>query len=529
VWRADVDKMLDAINVSKYIAVVFDGYGQKEPQMAKAQRVPWTSRIGYDAERDLGLVAFDASDTVAEDNCDKLNAALEAQWHGGEFTFADGTNGPILNAIVFSAKTFYFKGEIKTTIRGGNSLIGGGGRGFVRGDEEFGTAAGNNGGAVTRFVRLDGAAGGAVLRLKGSGMYCTNIDFHGRASGDNPNKGTKTITGASNATPIVITTSSPHGYSNGQLVTVFGVNGNDSADGTWAIDNVTSTTFELEDSAGSGTYAGGGTVADPMCTYGILVEGRESGGPLGASVSTGKHVFINYGVFGCQHGIAFLSGYDDGAGLVETFAHADESLWLDGRILGCFTAVWSNNDQAVVHTFLRLSVNATGAVPVNYVFDAQRGGLWKVSDLQLSPTPMTVLRVWSVQGDAHGQHYSPNSARFEIHFYRDGGGDPGQIFRLFEYFALSSGGVWPDASFRKWDIRFSGSIADAGATKYDSRYIVKLKDNSTSSDPVHYVPCTNIWFDVFNLPMNQDFDGTPLEGFTWETVGPWSRLVAPTP
>ena len=96
--------------------------------MAKARRVPLAIRTGYDAESDLGLVPYDPDPEVAEQNAEQLNAALAAQWRGGEFQFRDGTQGPILQPITFSAKTFYFAGEIRTTRRGGHTLIGGGGR-----------------------------------------------------------------------------------------------------------------------------------------------------------------------------------------------------------------------------------------------------------------------------------------------------------------------------------------------------------------------------------------------------------------
>lgn len=75
--------------------------------------------------------------------------------------------------------------------------------------------------------------------------------------------GVKAITGATNASPIVITATS-HGFSNGDLVVVVGVGGNLAANGMWKIANVATNTFELTDyetganSTGSGTYTSGG-------------------------------------------------------------------------------------------------------------------------------------------------------------------------------------------------------------------------------------------------------------------------------
>lgn len=69
----------------------------------------------------------------------------------------------------------------------------------------------------------------------------------------------KTITGATNATPIVVTSAS-HGYSNGDFVHVASVAGNTAANGLWSIANQATNTFELVGSVGSGAYTSGGDV-----------------------------------------------------------------------------------------------------------------------------------------------------------------------------------------------------------------------------------------------------------------------------
>lgn len=75
--------------------------------------------------------------------------------------------------------------------------------------------------------------------------------------------GIKAITGATNATPIVITATS-HGFSNGDIVIVGGVGGNLAANGVWAIAGVAANTFQLTDPitgsnvVGSGAYTSGG-------------------------------------------------------------------------------------------------------------------------------------------------------------------------------------------------------------------------------------------------------------------------------
>jgi hypothetical protein len=70
----------------------------------------------------------------------------------------------------------------------------------------------------------------------------------------------RTISAATNTSPIQITTSVAHGLVTGQTVTISGVTGNTAANGTWRITVINSTTFTLDGSSGNGTYISGGTV-----------------------------------------------------------------------------------------------------------------------------------------------------------------------------------------------------------------------------------------------------------------------------
>ena len=77
----------------------------------------------------------------------------------------------------------------------------------------------------------------------------------------------QTITAASNAMPIQITTSAPHGLSTNQRVMIGGVGGNTAANNTganptWIITFVNSTNFRLNGSNGNGAYTSGGAIGD---------------------------------------------------------------------------------------------------------------------------------------------------------------------------------------------------------------------------------------------------------------------------
>jgi hypothetical protein len=78
----------------------------------------------------------------------------------------------------------------------------------------------------------------------------------------------KAITSSTDATPIVVTATT-HGFSNGDVVLIYGHTTNVAANGTWKVANKTANTFELTNPytganiAGSGSGAGSGGIATP--------------------------------------------------------------------------------------------------------------------------------------------------------------------------------------------------------------------------------------------------------------------------
>lgn len=78
--------------------------------------------------------------------------------------------------------------------------------------------------------------------------------------------GTVTVTGASNATPIVITAAA-HGLASYDVVSITGVGGNTEANGIFAVNVLTSGTFELIGSAGNAAYTAGGSISKAGLYY----------------------------------------------------------------------------------------------------------------------------------------------------------------------------------------------------------------------------------------------------------------------
>lgn len=102
-------------------------------------------------------------------------------------------------------------------------------------------------GPLCEAAALTIAAGGTVLAMK-----LPTVTAGAVVSG-----AAKTITGATNADPIVITATA-HGMTSGEVATIAAVGGNTAANGTWKITKIDADTFSIP-VAGSGVYTSGGT------------------------------------------------------------------------------------------------------------------------------------------------------------------------------------------------------------------------------------------------------------------------------
>ncbi len=70
-----------------------------------------------------------------------------------------------------------------------------------------------------------------------------------------------TITGATNASPIVISVSGAHALTTGREVIISGVSGNTAANGQFTITNGGTSVFSLQGSVGNGAYTSGGFIS----------------------------------------------------------------------------------------------------------------------------------------------------------------------------------------------------------------------------------------------------------------------------
>ena len=156
---------------------------------------------------------------------------------------------------------------------------------------------------------------------------------------------TRTITAATNASPIQITTGVANALVTGQVVTISGVLGNTAANGTWVITVINSTTFTLNGSTGNGVFVGATTIASgsngatlPQATINVVsTTGFPTSGSIYVTTSTGVSL-VNYTgtnatqFTGCTSGTGVMStggavttGIDNGC---PRFIHLQNGIYL---------------------------------------------------------------------------------------------------------------------------------------------------------------------------------------------------------
>lgn len=161
---------------------------------------------------------------------------------------------------------------------------------------------------------------------------------------------TKTISGASNASPIVITTTTPHGFVNNEQIVIAGVLGNTNANGTWVITVVTTTTFSLNGSTGNAAYTGGpGTASSGVLT--IPVQATLPGSASSATTA-GVVTTLNPSLLGvtCTNALPFLATDDETDDELRTRADAK---------MGAL----SPNGHETAYIFMALSVRRAATDP----------------------------------------------------------------------------------------------------------------------------------------------------------------------
>ncbi len=193
----------------------------------------------------------------------------------------------------------------------------------------------------------------------------------------------KTVTGATNATPISITCTA-HGYSTGDTVVITGVGGNTNANGTWEITSTGANTFTLDGSVGNGTGSDGtarlrnNTVV--RLASAVTANIASTGPGRAAWTSAGGANVItsfdtsNFKEHNNSDSISIQSGFTTGlaaywpTGTLDLSGYQQVSFWI--RQTGGAASLADEID-------LRLCSDAAGVTAVNTInIPAQTGGGW---------------------------------------------------------------------------------------------------------------------------------------------------------
>jgi hypothetical protein len=183
-----------------------------------------------------------------------------------------------------------------------------------------------------------------------------------------------TITDATNATPIIVETSTAHGVTDVSHADVAGVAGNTGANGSWVVEAVDATHLKLRGSVGNAAYTSGGTLTLDS-TYAVLAELTD----LQDLGGTAQLVNVTAHDAGIPWGSQIPTFLDTGnmrASVNHVPANAGQTdLWntLVSRVRRPFMIVLPNGTGAV-RTVWWLTASVTGwreGMPVNGALTAQ--------------------------------------------------------------------------------------------------------------------------------------------------------------
>lgn len=151
----------------------------------------------------------------------------------------------------------------------------------------------------------------ALLKTRGN-SYRAFGNYFGASS----STAQRTISGASNASPIEITTTIAHGLTTGMRAAIVDVTGNTAANGDWKIISTGDTTFTLTGTTGNGAYTGGpGTVHVRRAVHWIqgyllndIDDPDDPGGPAGTLTGTAGAIGSGNIYEGCSFGMRSRGG-----------------------------------------------------------------------------------------------------------------------------------------------------------------------------------------------------------------------------
>lgn len=239
--------------------------------------------------------------------------------------------------------------------------------------------------------------------------YCVNGTSALQTPGGfaNTQSVTYSISAATNATPIVITTTTTHSLVVNQQVVITGVTGNTAANGTWQVGAVTATTFTLigltGNSVGNGGYTGGGTVfttafAAPLAfTEGtpVLAVGNDGYTAPQVSSNIGGNAFFTTTVNNPFTGTASSLTINGATNYQTTIAAGSNGANLPQSTINVVSTVPANTTISASSNNVSLPtatinvISTTGFPSSGYIFVQTSEGLQQVNYTGITATTFT--------------------------------------------------------------------------------------------------------------------------------------------
>jgi len=162
------------------------------------------------------------------------------------------------------------------------------------------------------------------------------------------------ITGATNATPIVVTITAGHGLVNGDRVHISGITGNTGANGEWTLEFASATTAKLLGSKGNGAY-GGTPVVNVVCDVTPFQANHRVLAAINGNISAGTIEIEGH------------PGDESSAGVLDTSKWVKASITGDSTILPDTTP--GSSVEVRLYKFMRVKAATalTGSAKVNLI------------------------------------------------------------------------------------------------------------------------------------------------------------------
>jgi len=197
----------------------------------------WTLEVNEYSYESVPFVA--QLDALAATGTDYIIVMSDDRLSGVQFNFMAG----YVNKNASIANVLYWNGSAYAAVSGTE----------VDGTSLSGTAFGKNGLLWWQPPAENLEVKKTEFNVTG---YSYKIDFTAALSGTY--FGNIVVSGTADNTEVKITTSAAHNLGNGDTVTISGIVGTTEANGTWSINEVTATTFDLTGSVYANAYTSGG-------------------------------------------------------------------------------------------------------------------------------------------------------------------------------------------------------------------------------------------------------------------------------